>query len=115
MVLKPLPFPQKPFVRHYCLWFIIARIAESNPYPFLHPKHPPTSPAPITFLGLDRLMMYAKTTGMHCPSAHSISMVAKAPSPNIVRLTVADDEPEAPSRWLRHSVPIQRGRPIWRV
>ncbi len=40
-------------------------------------------------------MMYAKTTGMHCPSAPSISMVAKVPSPIIVLLTVVDDEPEA--------------------
>lgn len=43
---------------------MVAQIANSSDYPNLHPKHPPATLAPITFLSLDGLVVYAKLSGI---------------------------------------------------
>jgi hypothetical protein len=53
------------FAHRYCLWFIIARIANSSPYYRIHRYHPPANPALVTFLndGLVGMVIFAKLIG----------------------------------------------------
>ena len=67
------------FARLYCLWLMVARIANSSPYLLLRTKHPPTIPALITFLGLGGIVFSAKLTKTNCKSATRICAVARYP------------------------------------
>ena len=53
------------FAYRYCLWLLVARIANSSPHPLLRNKHPAAILAFITFLddGLLGLVIFAKLTG----------------------------------------------------
>ena len=67
------------FAYRYCLWLIVARIANSSPHPLLRNKHPAAILAIINFLFLFGLVMFARITSFNCQSAARICTVARSP------------------------------------
>ena len=64
------------FARSHSIWLLVARIANSSDYLNLYPKHLPTNPAFITFLGLFGTVMIAETTASNCICATWIRAVS---------------------------------------